>query len=53
MQAPWYYGATSATLRHQRQQEDQIPKFDSMNAWYKKGVKSVSYLTSAVKVIEI
>ena len=39
MQAPWYYNATQATLRHQRVQDDSQKTFSSMQEWYKKGVK--------------
>ena len=41
MLAPWYYGATAATLRHQRVQPDQIKQFTGMGEWFKKGVKEV------------
>ena len=42
MQAPWYFGAMTPTLKHQRQQDEKIPEFNKMGEWYKKGVKSVS-----------
>ncbi|ESO89806.1 hypothetical protein LOTGIDRAFT_124539 [Lottia gigantea] len=39
MQAPWYYGSTSATLKHQRPQEEKHKSYSTMNEWYKKGIK--------------
>lgn len=39
MQAPWYIGAETATLRHQRQQEEKIKKPDPINIQMKKGLK--------------
>lgn len=39
MQAPWYYQATQATLKHQRIQEDKIKTYEDKNTWYKKGLK--------------
>ena len=41
MQAPWYYNATQATLRHQRMQPDTIKEYSKMDQWYKRGVKQV------------
>ena len=42
MQAPWYFGAETATLKHQRQQEEKIVKQDPLNIQFKRGVKEVS-----------
>ncbi|KAK6185113.1 hypothetical protein SNE40_007419 [Patella caerulea] len=39
MQAPWYFGSTSATLKHQRTQDEKKKVYSSMNEWYKKGIK--------------
>ncbi|XP_013420500.1 pre-mRNA-splicing factor SLU7 [Lingula anatina] len=39
MQAPWYFGSTVPTLRHQRPQAEKERKFAAMDQWYKKGVK--------------
>lgn len=44
-QAPWYYGTTGPTLKHQRPQEDKQPEFSSINEWYKRGVDTVSIST--------
>jgi hypothetical protein len=41
MQAPWYYQATQATLKHQRIQEDKLKMYEDRNTWYKKGLKEV------------
>ena len=41
MQAPWYYQATQATLKHQRIQEDKLKNYDDRNTWYKKGLREV------------
>lgn len=43
MQAPWYYNATAATLKHQRIQEENQKQFNKLGDWYKKGVKDVSF----------
>ena len=42
MQAPWYFGANQATLRHQRVQEEKKKEYSKMNEWYKRGTKIVS-----------
>nr|KAI8769283.1 pre-mRNA-splicing factor SLU7-like [Biomphalaria glabrata] len=39
MQAPWYFGAETATLRHQRQQEEKIPQYAPLGVSFKKGIK--------------
>lgn len=41
MQAPWYYGADTATLRHQRQQAEKMKAYDPLNIQFKKGIKEV------------
>ena len=41
MQAPWYFGATTPTLRHQRPQEEKQKYYDQMGKWFKKGVIEV------------
>lgn len=39
--APWYYGTSGPTLKHQR-----VPgkneEYSSLNEWYKRGVNTVS-----------
>ncbi|KAL5015581.1 hypothetical protein ScPMuIL_007336, partial [Solemya velum] len=45
MQAPWYFGAETATLRHQRPQDDKKTDYTT-SGWYKRGVKEG---TSATK----
>lgn len=41
MQAPWYFGAETATLKHQRQQDEKIPEYAPLGISFKKGVKEV------------
>lgn len=48
MQAPWYYQATQATLKHQRIQEDKIKTYEDRNTWYKKGLKEVGMTTCCI-----
>ncbi|KAK2143442.1 hypothetical protein LSH36_840g02021 [Paralvinella palmiformis] len=43
MQAPWYFGATTPTLRHQRPQEEKQKLF--ADDWFKRGVKEGSVVT--------
>lgn len=40
MQAPWYFGAKTATLRHQRPQEERYTTYSSLDAFVKTGIKS-------------
>lgn len=40
--APWYYGTSGPTLKHQRPQEDRQKQFSSIDEWYKRGVDTVS-----------
>nr|KAG5704797.1 hypothetical protein BaRGS_015180 [Batillaria attramentaria] len=39
MQAPWYFGANTPTLRHQRQQEEMLKHYSGLNTQMKKGFK--------------
>ncbi|GFS13096.1 pre-mRNA-splicing factor SLU7 [Elysia marginata] len=39
MQAPWYFGSETATLKHQRPQEEKIPEYAPLSVSYKKGLK--------------
>lgn len=39
--APWYYGTSGPTLKHQRPQEDKEKAFSHLDEWYKRGVDSV------------
>lgn len=41
MQAPWYFGATTPTLRHQRGKDEPEEEKSDINNWYTKGVKRV------------
>ncbi|XP_076250652.1 pre-mRNA-splicing factor Slu7 isoform X1 [Rhynchophorus ferrugineus] len=36
--APWYYGASGPTLKHQRPQEEKQKQFSSIDEWYKRGL---------------
>ncbi|KAJ8957250.1 hypothetical protein NQ318_007814 [Aromia moschata] len=36
--APWYYGTTGPTLKHQRPQEDKQKQFSGIDEWYNRGV---------------
>lgn len=40
--APWYYGQTGPTLKHQRPQEEKQKTFSGIDEWYKRGVDTVS-----------
>lgn len=40
--APWYYGTSGPTLKHQRPQEDSEGQFTKLDTYYKKGVDTVS-----------
>jgi len=42
MQAPWYFGATQPTLRHQREPSEWKKDYTKMDVWYKKGVNEVT-----------
>ncbi|KAK7109739.1 hypothetical protein V1264_013728 [Littorina saxatilis] len=45
MQAPWYFGANTATLRHQRQQEEKMKNSGPLTIELKKGIKNGSVAT--------
>lgn len=36
-EAPWYFGTTGPTLRHQRQPDDAPPTTTPLDTWYKRG----------------
>lgn len=40
--APWYYGTSGPTLKHQRPQEDREAQFTKLDTFYHKGVDIVS-----------
>lgn len=42
--APWYYGTSGPTLKHQRPQEDKQKSFSDLDEWYKRGVDTVSFI---------
>lgn len=42
MQAPWYFGATQPTLKHQREPAEWKKDYTKMDVWYKKGVNEVT-----------
>ena len=37
--APWYLDPKGPTLKHQKQQEEKIRKFDPLTEWYKRGIE--------------
>ena len=39
---PWYYNSNSATLKHQRPQEDKQKSFSSIDQWYQRGTNTQS-----------
>ncbi|XP_020627082.1 pre-mRNA-splicing factor SLU7-like [Orbicella faveolata] len=41
-QAPWYYGTSRPTLKHQRPQEEKQKQFSSLNEWYNRGTQAVA-----------
>ena len=41
MQAPWYFGAEQATLKHQKLKEDMLKTYNKADEWYKRGIKEV------------
>ncbi|XP_050316189.1 pre-mRNA-splicing factor Slu7 [Anthonomus grandis grandis] len=43
--APWYYGTSGPTLKHQRPQEDRQKKFSEINEWYQRGVDTTKIVT--------
>jgi pre-mRNA-processing factor SLU7 len=44
-EAPWYLDPKGPTLKHQRQQEEKVKTYSSLNEWYKKGVDTSSIAT--------
>jgi hypothetical protein len=42
MQAPWYFGAMTPTLAHQRIQDEKSEENNRFSEWYKRGLKEVS-----------
>ena len=44
-EAPWYLDPKGPTLKHQRQQEEKVKTFSSLNEWYKKGVDTGAIAT--------
>jgi pre-mRNA-processing factor SLU7 len=47
--APWYYGASGPTLKHQRPQEDKQVKYSELGDWYKRGVDTTKVITKFKK----
>ncbi|XP_060076549.1 pre-mRNA-splicing factor SLU7-like [Ylistrum balloti] len=45
MQAPWYFGAEAATLKHQRQQPEKLKEYSKLGKLVKKGVIEGSVAT--------
>ncbi|XP_056648361.1 pre-mRNA-splicing factor Slu7 [Diorhabda sublineata] len=43
--APWYYGTTGPTLKHQRPQEENKKEFSNIDEWYKRGVDTSKIVT--------
>ncbi|CAH1967445.1 unnamed protein product [Acanthoscelides obtectus] len=43
--APWYYGTTGPTLKHQRPQEEKQKQYSQIDEWYKRGVDSTKIVT--------
>ncbi|CAG4929002.1 unnamed protein product [Colias eurytheme] len=43
--APWYYGTSGPTLKHQRPQEDREGQFTKLDTFYNKGVDTTSVST--------
>lgn len=43
--APWYYGTSGPTLKHQRPQEDRQQKFSGIDEWYHKGTDTSKIIT--------
>ncbi|CAB3254426.1 unnamed protein product [Arctia plantaginis] len=43
--APWYYGTSGPTLKHQRPQEDTEAQFTKLDTYYKKGVDTTKVAT--------
>ncbi|XP_022920715.2 pre-mRNA-splicing factor Slu7 [Onthophagus taurus] len=43
--APWYYGTSGPTLKHQRPQDDKEGNFSKLDEWYKRGVDNARTIT--------
>ncbi|XP_072383198.1 pre-mRNA-splicing factor Slu7 [Diabrotica undecimpunctata] len=43
--APWYYGTSGPTLKHQRPQEEKQKEYSSIDEWYKRGVDTSKIVT--------
>lgn len=43
--APWYYGQSGPTLKHQRPQDEKQPLHSGIDDWYKKGVDTSKVAT--------
>ncbi|XP_034244833.1 pre-mRNA-splicing factor Slu7 [Thrips palmi] len=43
--APWYYGSSGPTLKHQRPQPEKQQEFSNLHEWYKKGVDQTKVVT--------
>lgn len=43
--APWYYGTSGPTLKHQRPQEDREAQFTKLDTYYHKGVDNSKLVT--------
>jgi hypothetical protein len=43
MQAPWYFGANTPTLKHQRPQKEKYKDYAPLDVEIKKGIKAVSH----------
>jgi len=53
MQAPWYFGATQPTLKHQREPTEWKKDYSKMDAWYKKGINEVTASQSNCQLLVI
>ncbi|XP_028151594.2 pre-mRNA-splicing factor Slu7 [Diabrotica virgifera virgifera] len=43
--APWYYGTSGPTLKHQRPQEEKQKEYSNIDEWYKRGVDTSKIVT--------
>ncbi|CAH0552898.1 unnamed protein product [Brassicogethes aeneus] len=43
--APWYYGTSGPTLKHQRPQEEKQKQFSKIDEWYSRGVDNSKIVT--------
>ena len=44
-QAPWYVSLGQPSLTHQRPQDEKQKQFNTINEWYKKGIKEGPKIT--------